>query len=499
MKTSIKLKLSILISALVVVILGINAAFLITQKIQEGKTELESSARSFTNLSHKVVGDAYIFYGESGFIKLKNIVQKQMDAHPDIRGIQILGYNGEVKFDNTDKSPRKETKKPQMAPESLLKSIQGRDSSFIKTSDLLEVVSPYYDDFNNHSVTIKYEFTYDRIRAAVEKTITIIAIISLVAIAISIITGLFFAVGITNPLKKVMQGARSIAKGEYSTRIDLKSHDETKELADTFNQMAVDLYNNTQELIEKERLEEEMKLAGKIQQDSLPKEIPTINGLDIAVSVTPAEAVGGDIYDFISDDPNKLTCYLGDATGHGVPAGLLVAITTAIVYNDSSQDKSSLDMVNNLNKILYKKTSMDMFLTMAMMSWDAKSKTIKCTMAGHEQILSYVPKAKEIDLVPPGGMAVGMMPDVSAMLKEQDIKMKTGQVLAIYSDGIPEAWDKDRENIFGFDKFKEVFKKHCENETDLQKIHDNIIKDVYDFMGGSPQEDDVTLMLLRAK
>jgi sigma-B regulation protein RsbU (phosphoserine phosphatase) len=261
--------------------------------------------------------------------------------------------------------------------------------------------------------------------------------------------------------------------------------------------MAIDLFENTKNLVAKEKLEGEMKLAGKIQQDSIPKEIPVVNGLEIAAKIVPAEEVGGDIYDFISHEEDKVLFYFGDATGHGVPAGLIVSIVTALVLNYSMEKKSTTEILSKLNYILYRKTSMDMFMTMAMMFWNNKTKTMKYTMGGHEQIILFTPGQSETTLLPSGGIAIGMMQDVGPLLKEQEIKPLPGQVMAIYSDGIPEAWDPERKNIFGMEAFQKSIHVHCLKKDSIQDIHTRILSEVENFMGGSLPEDDVSLILVR--
>lgn len=497
MKTSIKTKLSILVAGLIIVILGANAGLLIKQKNDQGKSDLQTSAVSYSSLSHKVIGNAYALYGSSGFLNLKNIVSEQLEVHPDVTSIQIIDYSGNILFKDTDKVPKKSYKKVE---KDLLRPVQGRFDvarNVITGTDKMTVIYPYYDDFDNHTLSMKYEFSYERIQQEIKQTIIIIGSVTLAAIILAIIVGIFFAGTIVKPLKTVMRGARKIAKGEYTTQISVHSSDETKDLADTFNAMAKDLYSNTEELKVKERLQEEMALAGKIQQTTIPEIMPSVNGIEFTASVKPAEDVGGDVYDFIQMSPNKVIGYLGDATGHGIPAGLIVAIANALIYHFATDGEAVAAILTKTNKTLYQKSGMDMFITMALFGWDAETKKLSLAMAGHEQILSFDPDTKGVELLKPGGMAVGMVEDIGMITKEEEIEVKQGQVLAIYSDGIPEAWAPGQKEIYGMDPFMESFKKHCLEKEQLQDIHDAVIDDAYAFMDTEPQQDDVTLMLIR--
>ena len=152
-------------------------------------------------------------------------------------------------------------------------------------------------------------------------------------------------------------------------------------LADTFNTMAKDLEVSTKAMVEKEKLTRELELAGEIQRELLPTELPKIENLDIAASLISAEEVGGDCYDFIPVGKDQMLFYIGDVTGHGVPAGLLSAINNALVpafldqFSDTKDvivnlNRLTKDIVLHLNRILKMKTRPNMFMTMVMAMWN---------------------------------------------------------------------------------------------------------------------------------
>ena len=132
---------------------------------------------------------------------------------------------------------------------------------------------------------------------------------------------------------------------------------------------------------------------------------------------------------------------------------------------------------------------------MVMGHWHVKEDKLGFTQAGHEPVLYFKASDKTITELATGGMALGMMPDVSKVVKTEHVKMETDDVAIFYTDGITEAWKSEKES-YGKDRFKESIVKNSQLKT-AQQIHDGIIKDVRDFMGGFPQADDITLIVVK--
>lgn len=136
-----------------------------------------------------------------------------------------------------------------------------------------------------------------------------------------------------------------------------------------------------------------------------------------------------------------------------------------------------------------------MFMTMVMASWNKKTKKVTFTQAGHDPIVHYRASSKDVAELSVGGMALGMIPDLSKVVKPDSVALKKDDVLVLYTDGIPEAWQTETES-YGMDRLKESINKNSTLKT-AQQIHDAILKDVYDFMGEYPQADDITLIVVK--
>jgi phosphoserine phosphatase RsbU/P len=319
-------------------------------------------------------------------------------------------------------------------------------------------------------------------------------ILAMFGILIALFIGGIVAGQITSPIKILTEGVLKIGAGDLSTRITVKSKTEIGRLADTFNQMAQDLEKNTEQLVEKEKMAHELELAGQIQRELLPTVLPKVKDLDIAASLVSAEEVGGDCYDFLPIDEDNMIFYIGDVTGHGVPAGLVSAINNALVPAFMYHYKTTLELIIHLNELLKTKMRPNVFMTMVMAHWHADINKLSYTQAGHDPILFYDAALSTVRELSTGGMALGMIPDLSKIVKTDFVDMELGDVAVMYTDGIPEAWANEKDS-YGMDRLKESIKRYSGGTA--QQIHDGIIKDVRDYMGTYPQADDITLIVAK--
>lgn len=238
----------------------------------------------------------------------------------------------------------------------------------------------------------------------------------------------------------------------------------------------------------------ELELATDVQKNILaPK--PHVSGMDIAVSFLPAENIGGDCYDFLTLPNGKTIMYVGDVTGHGIPAGIVMAMANAFFSSLSDFCGSATDMLIRGNSLLQKKVRPGTFMTSVMCEWDEANGKLTYASAGHEQIVHYSARKKELSLCPAGGIALGMLPDITGVVTSREIDFESGDIVFLYSDGIPEAFTDDR-TMLGMDNFLEIIKRHI-HISDSECVAQNILQDVFAFMNGHQQMDDMTLIVAR--
>jgi serine phosphatase RsbU (regulator of sigma subunit) len=249
-----------------------------------------------------------------------------------------------------------------------------------------------------------------------------------------------------------------------------------------------------QERIERERIEQELRVARRIQQASLPKEVPILEGWQSAPYYQPAREVGGDFYDFFELDEGRLGVVVGDATGKGVPAALVAEATSNMLraLSQGLGSSSPGEVLERVNETLLARIPPNMFVTCFYRVLDPKSASLSYANAGHD--LPYLRRRNsEAEELRARGMPLGLMPGMR--YEEKEIVLEKGESVLFYSDGLVEAHDPKGE-MFGFPRLRELVAEHGEEERSLEET---LLKELYSFVGeGWEQEDGITLLALRS-
>ncbi len=248
------------------------------------------------------------------------------------------------------------------------------------------------------------------------------------------------------------------------------------------------LYQEEQALI---HLQEEMRLAYEIQVDLLPKFQPKVLGYQIAGKSIPAKDVGGDYFDFIQIDEDRLTFCIADISGKGIPAAILMANLQASLRGQAKLDKSCKDCVSFTNDILYHNTAPNKFATLFYGILNNVTHEITYCNAGHNEPFLFS-KENNLTKLSTGGLVAGIVP--SYPFEEATISMLPGELLILFSDGITEAMNGNEEE-FGEDRLMEVIVNH---RTELpENLLEIIFKEVQKFCGNTAQMDDMTIVIIK--
>jgi ketosteroid isomerase-like protein len=247
-----------------------------------------------------------------------------------------------------------------------------------------------------------------------------------------------------------------------------------------------------QEVHERERVDQELRVARRIQQASLPEEVPTLEGWHISPFYQPAREVGGDFYDFHLLSEGKLGLVVGDATGKGVPAALVMSTTCGMLQAVSQALDSSSpgEVLERVNETLFARIPPDMFVTCFYAILEPKSGRLVYANAGHD--LPYLrSQGGSCEELRARGMPLGLMPGM--IYEEKEIVFEAGEAAIFYSDGLVEAHDFKGE-MFGFPRLRLLVAEHGEERS----LGDFLMEELYSFVGkGWEQEDDITLLTLR--
>jgi serine phosphatase RsbU (regulator of sigma subunit)/predicted ester cyclase len=246
-----------------------------------------------------------------------------------------------------------------------------------------------------------------------------------------------------------------------------------------------------QEVRERERVEQEMRVARSIQQGSLPEGVPTLGGWQIDPYYQPAREVGGDFYEFYQLGDGRVGFAVGDGTGKGVPAAILMTGTSAYLGGvAAASDSSPGEALALANEALYARIPANMFVTCFYAILDPKSARLTYANAGHD--LPYLHRNGEAEELRARGMPLGLMPAMS--YEEREVSLAEGNCVLFYSDGLIEAHNAKGE-MFGFPRLRALVAEQGAEERSLGTI---LLEELYTFVGdGWEQEDDITLLTLR--
>ena len=239
---------------------------------------------------------------------------------------------------------------------------------------------------------------------------------------------------------------------------------------------------------ERERIEQELRVARQIQRSLLPEATPELYGWQLAAYYKPAREVGGDFYDFLELEDERLGLVVGDATGKGMPAALVMATTRGMLRAVAQSLDSPGEVLARVNDALCPDIPSEMFVTCFYAILDPKSGSLSYANAGHDlPYLWHEGDAKELRA---RGMPLGLMPEMS--YDEREAVLREGDCVLFYSDGLVEAHDPHYE-MFGFPRLGALIAEHGNQRS----LVDSLLKELYYFVGERwEQEDDITLLTL---
>src|SRR5918997_1354859 len=246
-----------------------------------------------------------------------------------------------------------------------------------------------------------------------------------------------------------------------------------------------------QERIERERVEQELRVARSIQQASLPREVPQLEGWQITPYYQPAREVGGDFYEYFDLDDGRVGFAVGDATGKGAPAAFVMSATCALLGGVATASGSSPgEVLARVNEAMLTRIPPSMFVTCFYAILEPESGRLSYANAGHD--LPYLRRrGGDAEELRARGMPLGLMPGMG--YEEKEIELDTGEGVLFYSDGLVEAHDPEGE-MFGFPRLRALVAEQGEERS----LGDFLLEELYSFVGeGREQEDDITLLTLQ--
>ena len=261
-----------------------------------------------------------------------------------------------------------------------------------------------------------------------------------------------------------------------------------RRVAERTEQLKSAMARQQEEAQERERIEQELRVARMIQHTLLPKSLPELEEHQISVYYQPAREVGGDFYDFLRLPDGRLGLIVGDVSGKGVPAAIVMAITRTMLrsaYHLGSPGK----ILQQVNDDLFPDIPPNVFVTCLAVLLDSRTGRLQYANAGHDP--PFVRHASGVSKLRASGMPLGLMPDMT--YEQKEVTLKSGESILLYSDGLAEA-HSPRHEMFGFPRIERLVGAHSEAAT----LIDSLLAELERFTGDAwEQEDDITLLTLR--
>jgi len=279
----------------------------------------------------------------------------------------------------------------------------------------------------------------------------------------------------------------------------VRRKDQLGSLSHSFNQMSASIARLLEEVSEKKRLEQELQIAREVQATLFPKQLPHPRGMAVFGGCEPARVVSGDYYDFIVEDEARLDIVVGDISGKGISAALLMANLQAAMRNQllsikhddpEKLEKSLADVMSQLNRQIYLNSPSEKYATLFLSRYDAETRRLCYCNAGHlPPILLGEKGAQTLEST---GMVVGLFP--SASYEAKSIELSPGTMLAIFTDGVTEAVNKSDEE-FGEERLLEALKGSRTYAP--EQVFKYVVERVREWQGDLPQHDDITLIVAK--
>lgn len=309
--------------------------------------------------------------------------------------------------------------------------------------------------------------------------------------------GVVLARSITSAVHELFEGTERARQGDFGYRIKIESRDQLGDLATSFNRMSGSIEHLLHVQREKQRLDDELRIARDIQKSLLPVEPPRLPGVSIADWCEPAREVGGDYYDFFDLGDGLVGVLVADVSGKGTSAALYTAELKGLMIALSHNERSPRRLLVEVNRLLSAHLDNRSFITMIYAVIDTNARTMTCARAGHTPLIVISGGKSEV-LIPPG-MVLGLrLPGAGQrfeeLLEEHTRPLLPGDVVMLYTDGITEAMNGEGE-MFGDAALARVVLGH--SHLDAAGIRERVLREVKAFVGDAEPHDDMTMVVLK--
>ena len=332
---------------------------------------------------------------------------------------------------------------------------------------------------------------------AVVVALAVVAFMFLVLEIFAFFFGVRISEGIVSAVHVLHRGTRSVATGDLDTVIVIPNQDEFGDLAASFNEMTRAVKQGREIALANDRLKQELETARAIQVRLLPSAEPVVTGFEMVGASIPSREIGGDYFDFLAQGDDHIGIAIGDVSGKGMPAALLMSNLQASLHGQVLHPGSVSGVVERVNDLMVKSTDPHMFATFFYGLLDARKASFTCTNAGHNPPI-LLRADDRIEELTTGGLLLGMLGE--QVYQQDTVELAPGEIIVLYTDGIteavgPAAEEDDYEAMFGEEALFAVLRRS--RHLPAAGIKDAILDAVSIHTSGVAQSDDITLVVVR--
>jgi len=320
---------------------------------------------------------------------------------------------------------------------------------------------------------------------------------------------------IVTPLNKVENICKKVSGGDFTDRLEVRSNDEFVSLARNFNTMVYNLEKITQDMEEKNeglihfskeleaRNEElnrkqkiidfDLRLAHNVQQELLPQSYPKIEGIEISAANFQVGEIGGDCFGFYKIDDKKLGAFIGDVSGKGIAAALVMSMVTILFGQLREQMDYPAKVLGSVNDIMYRHfgSRHSIYLTCFFMTLDIETMTLTFSCAGHNPPFLYRSSLDELVHLESEGFGLGMFSKV--IYEENSIKVQPGDKIVLFTDGVVDSRNPDGK-MFGLENLKKIITDNA--AANSYRLTHFVVEELEEFAGTAPRQDDLTVIII---
>lgn len=331
--------------------------------------------------------------------------------------------------------------------------------------------------------------------------LVVAAVVFLLLQVVSVVTGVRLSRGITLAVHDLYLATQRVQAGDFSVRIPRRSDDQLGRLGDSFNQMAASIERLIEESKQRQRLENELEIARQVQEQLFPRSSPVLKTLDVLGYCRPARTVSGDYYDYGMSQRFRLLLTIGDISGKGISAALLMATIQSILRSQvyasrlmgQMEQLSVAELVTRVNRQLCATTSQEKYSTLFVGMYDDATRRLTYTNAGH--IPPILLRHGRVEKLTAGGAVVGLFAHLK--YEEATVQLQPGDWVVAFTDGLTEV-ENSYEEEYGIPRLTEFIRRRVDGLTPSALV-DAVLSELEQWSPGAEQSDDRTLLIARVR